>query len=560
MRVRTSDRPAVARRRSDAGRAAALNNVAGVGDRTTARRRNQAGATALALPGEVAQTSSVLLLPAPGGPTAGATTVDRPSGGPLRAPTGERIVAPRRNVHPKLLLGAADVSAVTAGLLVAYALAPSFSGPGPRSASAYGVLGVAAPVLWVAALARYRLYQAHHAQPVAEELSRLLHAGALAPAGVAVTAFALKVDVARAWLVLSFLFGTGALVLERAVARRVFDRWRRSRRLVRRVIVVGADEHGLALTGALGARAGLGYEVIGIVDDGFPPGSMVREGYRTLGGLDQINELVDATAADGIIVSVGALTAERLDFVTRAMAASGVHVELSAPLRGFSADRLTLRSLGDQFTVVHVRPRVDSRRRAVVKRSVDVVLAVVGLTLTDTMLLVLAVMIKLDSPGPVLFRQRRVGRGGTPFQLVKLRSMVADAEELLESMRHLNEADGPLFKVRGDPRITRIGRYIRNLSLDELPQLWNVLRGEMSLVGPRPALPEEIRGWTPELHQRLQVRPGITGMWQVSGRSEATFDDYVHLDLFYVDNWSLALDLKILLRTIPSVLCQRGAH
>ena len=300
--------------------------------------------------------------------------------------------------------------------------------------------------------------------------------------------------------------------------------------------------------------------MVGIVDDGFPAGSVIQEGYRTIGGVDEIDELVRATAADGIIVSVGALTAERLNFVTRAMAGSGVHVELSAPLRGFSADRLTVRSLGDQFTVVHVRPRVDSPRRAIVKRSVDMVLAVIGLTLSAPMLLVLAVIIKLDSPGPVLFHQRRVGKGGTPFHLVKLRSMVADAEDRLESLRHLNEADGPLFKVRGDPRITRVGRYIRNLSLDELPQLWNVLRGEMSLVGPRPALPDEIRGWTPELHQRLQVRPGITGMWQVSGRSEATFDDYVQLDLFYVDNWSLSLDLKILLRTIPSVLCQRGAH
>ena len=171
-----------------------------------------------------------------------------------------------------------------------------------------------------------------------------------------------------------------------------------------------------------------------------------------------------------------------------------------------------------------------------------------------------AAAIKIDSRGPIFFRQLRMGRAGTTFEVLKLRSMVVDAEQQLDDLRHLNEADGPLFKLKADPRVTRVGRLLRRMSLDELPQLWNVLRGEMSIVGPRPALPSEVSGWTPELHQRLLVRPGITGMWQVFSRGGADFGEYVELDLYYVENWSLGLDLQILLRTVPSVLFQRGAH
>ncbi len=466
----------------------------------------------------------------------------------------------RRGTGPKLLLVGADATAVAAGLVLAYWCAPVLSGPGPRYVNAYAPVAFLAPPLWVAAMARYRLYRAHHVQPVAEELSRLLHAGAVAVGGMAVVAFAMKVDVARAWLLLSFVCVTSGLVLERAAARRVFEHRRLAGRAVRRVLLVGADEHGLALAGTLGARASLGYQVVGIVDDKARAGTVTDGGRPSLGGIDDILELVETTGADGVIVSAGAVAPATLNALTRRLACLGVHVELSSPLRGVAADRLTVRSLGDQFTVVHVRPRTHSRCRAGAKRTFDIVVSFTGLLACAPLLLVLGVLIKLDSRGPVLFRQRRVGRDGRPFYLLKMRSMVADAEDHLESLRHLNEADGPLFKLSADPRVTRVGRGIRAISLDELPQLWNVLRGEMSLVGPRPALPAEIHGWTPELHERLQVRPGITGMWQVSGRSDTTFADYVHHDLFYVDNWTLSLDVKILLRTIPSVIGQRGAR
>jgi lipopolysaccharide/colanic/teichoic acid biosynthesis glycosyltransferase len=181
------------------------------------------------------------------------------------------------------------------------------------------------------------------------------------------------------------------------------------------------------------------------------------------------------------------------------------------------------------------------------------------LALTAPILAAVAVAVKLDSRGPMIFRQVRVGRDSEPFSVLKVRTMVVDAEDRLAELREQNEADGPLFKMANDPRVTRVGRLLRVTSLDELPQLWNVLRGDMSLVGPRPALPHETEEWDALLTQRLRVKPGITGMWQVSGRSDTSFEDYTRLDLYYVDNWSLATDLAILAKTIPVVLLRRGA-
>jgi lipopolysaccharide/colanic/teichoic acid biosynthesis glycosyltransferase len=170
------------------------------------------------------------------------------------------------------------------------------------------------------------------------------------------------------------------------------------------------------------------------------------------------------------------------------------------------------------------------------------------------------VAVKLDSPGPVFFRQVRVGKDGRPFEILKFRSMCVGAEAKQAELADLNERSGPLFKVTCDPRVTRVGRFLRKSSIDELPQLWNVIRGEMSVVGPRPALPAESEQWSPELRERLRVLPGITGMWQVSGRAEADFELYRRLDLYYVDNWSLTHDIRILLKTIVVVFAGRGAY
>jgi lipopolysaccharide/colanic/teichoic acid biosynthesis glycosyltransferase len=170
-----------------------------------------------------------------------------------------------------------------------------------------------------------------------------------------------------------------------------------------------------------------------------------------------------------------------------------------------------------------------------------------------------ALMVRLSSRGPIFFRQERVGYHGGPFTVLKFRTMVADAEEQLDGLMDQNEATGPLFKIKRDPRVTSVGRFLRKWSLDELPQLWNVLVGDMSLVGPRPPLAREVAQYEDWMMSRLEVRPGLTGLWQVSGRSDLPFEDYVRLDLFYIENWSLAYDLFIIAKTVPSLATGRGA-
>jgi exopolysaccharide biosynthesis polyprenyl glycosylphosphotransferase len=194
------------------------------------------------------------------------------------------------------------------------------------------------------------------------------------------------------------------------------------------------------------------------------------------------------------------------------------------------------------------------------KRAFDLVLSSAALLVLAPVFLVFAVAIRLESPGPVLFRQRRVGVNGREFMLYKFRSMYQDAEARLESLRARNEVSGPVFKIRDDPRVTRVGRFMRRTSIDELPQFWNVLRGEMSVVGPRPPLPAEVKQYQRWQVRRLSMKPGITCIWQVSGRSHISFERWMELDLQYIDNWSLWRDVKILARTIPAVLTGRGAH
>ncbi|MEL7208476.1 MAG: sugar transferase, partial [Actinomycetota bacterium] len=245
--------------------------------------------------------------------------------------------------------------------------------------------------------------------------------------------------------------------------------------------------------------------------------------------------------------------------IVRRLADEGLNVELTSTLRDVAIRRLTVRPIGP-FPVMYVEPRERGGWRARAKRLFDVATAAIGLLVAAPVLAVATVAIKLDGPGPVFFGQDRVGRDGRRFRVWKFRTMVPDAEARLEELREHNEADGPLFKMRDDPRITRVGRFLRKTSLDELPQLWNVLRDEMSMVGPRPALPDEVEAWDQDLHERLRVKPGITGMWQVSGRSDADFEEYARLDLYYVHNWSLMVDLQIMARTVPTVLRSSGAY
>lgn len=222
---------------------------------------------------------------------------------------------------------------------------------------------------------------------------------------------------------------------------------------------------------------------------------------------------------------------------------------------GNEADAQYSRGLGVTALVAGVRADQGSS-----KRTLDVIVALCGLTVVAFVLPIIALAIALDSPGPVLFRQQRIGRDGRPFSIVKFRSMSPDAERELAALVADNQASGPLFKLRNDPRVTRVGRVLRRYSLDELPQFWNVLVGDMSVVGPRPPLPAEAQSYDGVVIRRLAVKPGITGPWQVSGRSDLTWEQSVRLDLHYVDNWSIQTDVIYIARTVAAILSPKGAY
>jgi exopolysaccharide biosynthesis polyprenyl glycosylphosphotransferase len=213
----------------------------------------------------------------------------------------------------------------------------------------------------------------------------------------------------------------------------------------------------------------------------------------------------------------------------------------------------------DAFAALSFAPVHHSRPKLAVKRAIDIAGSSVGLALSLPVFAIAALAIRVTSPGPVLFRQQRCGLNGRSFEMLKLRTMCVDAEQRLADILHLNEMDGPAFKVREDPRVTKVGRLLRRMSLDELPQLWNVLRGDMSLVGPRPAMPHEVAQYETNERRRLSMRPGLTCLWQVSGRNSIPFETWVKLDLLYIDTWSLSNDVRILVRTIPAVLSGSGA-
>jgi exopolysaccharide biosynthesis polyprenyl glycosylphosphotransferase len=332
---------------------------------------------------------------------------------------------------------------------------------------------------------------------------------------------------------------------------------RRTGRLQRRVVIVGASAEGRQMAAMLDASPGLGYQVVGFIDDYTEVGSSV-DGKPVLGRPRDTATVVGRERLGGVLIASSALTLDNASALANELTAANIHVELSSCLRDVAPERLSVRGLG-RLAVVYVEPVNLNGWRGLAKRGFDIAVAVTALIMSLPVVAVAAIAIKVSSRGPVLFRQERVGREGKPFQIMKLRTMVVDAEELLIDLLDRNEAAWPLFKVRDDPRVTRVGRVLRRLSIDELPQLWNVLRGEMSLVGPRPALAAECEGWSAELRQRLRVRPGITGMWQVNGRTDASFEDYTRLDLYYVHNWSLWTDLAMLGKTIPAVLSRRGA-
>ena len=328
---------------------------------------------------------------------------------------------------------------------------------------------------------------------------------------------------------------------------------------VDRVVVVGAGEVGRTVIRNILAAPDFGYQIAGFVDDNPQRGQQQIGPFQGLGSIDDLPRILEEQHVDAVIITLPWQYHRQIVRVLAQSRHAGVRAYIVP-------DFFQLRLTDVMVEELNGLPLLGMKETRIIgwnltiKRAMDLLLGSLAIILLSPLWLLIILAIKVDSPGPALFRQTRVGKNGELFDVWKFRSMVEGAEEQLPDLERLNEADGPLFKIRSDPRITRVGRVLRRLSLDELPQLINVLVGDMSLVGPRPALPREVNAYSDWHHRRLEVTPGITGLWQVSGRSHLTFDEMVLLDIYYAENWSIGLDLLVLLRTIPKVISGEGAY
>ena len=356
--------------------------------------------------------------------------------------------------------------------------------------------------------------------------------------------------LSRAWLAIGWSLSIVLLSSWRSLAPTIDLALRRSFAWRPRAVVVGANDVGRDVARELERT----FEVLGYVDNG----TDLVEGLDRpmLGPIADLEAIVRAGAVDEVVIALPPDRREQIDRIVARGFGRQVDVKLIRELDGSLPSRVEVGRFGS-------RPYIGFApvaRVTWIKRASDIALAAITLAVAVPLFVGIAAAIRLESPGPVFYRQRRLGKNGFAFDMLKFRSMCVDADAKIQHLMEHNEATGPLFKMRRDPRVTNVGRILRRGSLDELPQLLNVLRGEMSLVGPRPPLPAEVAKYEDWQLARLRALPGMTGLWQVSGRSEVPFNDMVRLDLHYGRNWSLGLDLEILLRTIPAVLANRGAY
>ncbi len=465
---------------------------------------------------------------------------------------------------------------VVSGAL-ASSLASLFAFPG-ASAERKTVVAALFTVGWMLILLLNRTYENRHLGLGSEEFKRVLNAGLVIIAAIAVLDFALKLDLARRYVVVAVPIAVALDVAGRFVLRRHLHRLRYHGEAMSRVVAVGPMAAVAHMTAQLRTEAYHGLEVVGAcivetrgdlqrsaTDGGESAGAWDDRLYDELevpilGGIEDVGDAVTRLDASVVaVMSTGDLPAGALRRLAWSLERTGTELLVSPGLVEVAGPRLTIRPYSN-LPLLHVdQPRLSGMSR-VLKSGLDRVLAALGLLFLSPLLLLIAVLVRTTSAGPVFFKQTRIGLDGEPFRLIKFRSMVAGADRQIDLLREQNENDGVLFKIKRDPRITAVGAKLRRFSLDELPQLFNVLAGSMSLVGPRPPLPTEVESYHSDVRRRLLVRPGITGLWQVSGRSDLSWDDSVRLDLRYVENWSMSLDFYILWRTVRAVLGGRGAY
>ena len=476
---------------------------------------------------------------------------------PVPAPVRRRPQRTWELRYLRSLIGTDLLVGLTAG---AAAFGARFGADVTRYNRVYLLLSALLPLAHIGALAANRAYERRYLYVGTEEYQRVLRAGLALTATVAIVAYAFELRLARGYVVVALPLAALAGVLTRFALRKRLHRARLRGRCLRRVIVVGHELAVVATTRQLRRERYHGLEVVGACLPPLGPSHDGRVGLPVYGTFDGVAAAVRVAGADTVIVlSCPELDGHALRRLAWQLERDDVDLIVASSLVDVAGDRTTIRPV-DGLPMLHVEHPTLSGARRVVKAVFDRAGAAALLVAASPVMAAIALAVCADSAGPVLFRQIRVGRGGRPFVMYKFRTMCVGADRRRGELRHLNDADAVLFKMRDDPRVTRVGRWLRRWSLDELPQLFNVLRGHMSLVGPRPPLPDEVAAYPEDARRRLAVRPGMTGLWQVSGRSDLPWEEAVRLDLRYVDNWSLSLDLVILLRTLTAVARASGAY
>jgi exopolysaccharide biosynthesis polyprenyl glycosylphosphotransferase len=484
--------------------------------------------------------------------------------------TGLRIVPPPATHAPARRRGgfskgrvrslfAADIVAILISLAGTYVLAEQI-GPPAVIAPTWLLIALAPviTVMWLAIFGTYRLYEGQSraiARKSFDEVSTLFNALLAGSLLLLVVGQGLKkgFDIFIYSPLEAMFFLSFAVVLVPTL-RGVVRTWLLPNVMrPRRTLIVGAGATGRLLERKIGTHPEYGLELVGFVDD--------EPGADVLGSTAELTELVDSHHIDWIVLAFSEAPHEKTLELVREVRRPDVHLSIVPNFYELFASNAAIEDI-EGVPVVSLPSMQFSRTVRFLKRTFDIVASGAGLLVISPILAAAAIAIKLDTRGPVFFRQARQGRGGREFKIMKFRSMVVDAEAKRFELADKNEMEGggPLFKIADDPRITRVGAFLRKWSIDELPQLWNVLRGEMSLVGPRPFVvheSEQITGWA---SRRLETTPGITGLWQVLGRNDIPFEEMVKLDYVYVTNWSLWWDVKILVQTLPTVLKRQGAY
>src|SRR5262245_46657993 len=483
-----------------------------------------------------------------------------PARGALGAPRWRRGGHDHSPVPATPVYVAADIGAMSAALVVAHLLRFGLTSailPGPGVS--YVAISVLAVPVWLGVLALAGCYDRRILGVGSDEYRRILNAGVHFLAVVAVLHFLGRLVLARGYVGVLIPVAIVFTLLSRFALRGWLDRQRRKGRYVHRLLLVGTPAAVSDVGEHLVRAPWSGYALVGVCVD-------ADVGELPIGGnpvpvLGRDRDLADAIDRGGIdaVAVTGDSAAGELRALIGALAGSDVELLVAPAIADVAGPRTVLREAGG-LRLLHVEEPTFTGPQRVAKEVLDRVSAAVALVVLAPVFAAVALAVKLDSRGPVLFRQTRVGRRGGRFAMVKFRTMVVDAERLLPGLEDRNEADGLLFKVRDDPRVTRVGRLLRRYSLDELPQLFNVAWGDMSLVGPRPPLPGEVDLYEGHVNRRLLVKPGITGLWQVSGRSDLSWEEAIRLDLYYVDHWSPTMDLAIVVRTLSAVVRGSGAY